>query len=44
MLRKNSNMSLIHANAAAFMINYYGMCTNAHFKWQMLYNPNKNIL
>jgi len=44
MLRKNSNMGQIQANTAACMINYKGMCTNAHFQWQMAYNPNKNIL
>jgi len=28
-------MGLIHAYSAAYMINYYGMYTNAHFQWQM---------
>jgi len=32
MLRKNSNMGLIQANTAAYMINYQRMCTNAHFQ------------
>jgi len=32
MLRKNSNMGLIHADTAAYMINYKGMCANAHFQ------------
>jgi len=32
MLRTNSNMRLTHANTAARMINYYEMCTNAHFQ------------
>jgi len=32
MQRKNSNMGLIQANTAACMINYQGMCTNAHFQ------------
>jgi len=31
MPRKNSSMRLMHANTAAYMINYQGMCTNAHF-------------
>jgi len=31
MLRKNSDMRLILANTAAYMIKYSGMCTNAHF-------------
>jgi len=44
MLRKNSNMGLMQANTAAYMINYQGMCKNAHFQWQMTYNLNKNIL
>jgi len=32
MLRKNINMGLIQANTAVYIINYYGMCTNAHFQ------------
>jgi len=36
-------MRLIHANTAAYMINYEGMCTNAIFQWQMTYNLSKNI-
>jgi len=32
MLRKNINVGLIQANTAAYMINYQGMCTNAHFQ------------
>jgi len=32
MLRKNSNIGLIHANTAAYMINYQGMCVIAHFQ------------
>jgi len=32
MLRKNSNVGLIHANTTAYMITYYRMCTNAHFQ------------
>jgi len=32
MLRKNSNMGLIQANIAAYMINYQGMCTNAYLQ------------
>jgi len=32
MPRKNSNMGLIHANIAAYTINYHGMCTNAHLQ------------
>jgi len=31
MLRKIA-MRLIHANTATYMINYQGMCTNAHFQ------------
>jgi len=26
------NVVLIHASTAAYMINYQGMCTNAHFQ------------
>jgi len=37
-------MELIQTNTAACMINYQGMCKNAHFQWQMTYNLNKNIL
>jgi len=44
MLRKNSNVGLIQANTATYMINYQGMCTNAHFQWQMADNLSKNIL
>jgi len=29
---KNDNMGQIHANTAAYVINYQEMCTNAHFK------------
>jgi len=32
MLRKNRNMRLIQTNTAAYIINYEGMCTNAHFQ------------
>jgi len=34
MLRKNINVGLMHiqANTAAYVINYQGMCTNAHFQ------------
>jgi len=32
MLRKNSNMGLVQANTAAYMINFQGMSTNAHFQ------------
>ena len=41
MLRKNISVGLIHANTAAYVINYQGMCTNAHFQWQMTDNLNK---
>ena len=41
MLRKNSNMGLIQANTAAYMINYQVMCKNAHFQCQITYNLNK---
>jgi len=34
MLRKNTNVDLIHANTAAYVINYQGMYTNAHFQWR----------
>jgi len=44
MLRQNIKVGLIHGNSAAYVINYQGMCTNAHFQWQMTYNLNKNIL
>jgi len=30
MLSKNGNMGLIQTNTAAYMINYHGLCTNAH--------------
>jgi len=43
-LWKNSNMELVQTNTAACKINYQGMCTNAHFQWQMTYNLNKSIL
>jgi len=32
LLRKNSNVGLIHANTAAYIINYQGVCTNAHIQ------------
>jgi len=32
MLRKNSNLGLIQPNTAAYIINYQGMCKNAHFQ------------
>jgi len=37
-------MGLIQANTAAYMINYQGMCANAHYQWQMVYHLKKNIL
>jgi len=37
-------MGLIQANTAAYTITYQGICTNAHFQWQMTCGLNKNIL
>jgi len=37
-------MGLIQTNTAAYVINYQGMCKNAHFQWQMIYYLNTNIL
>jgi len=34
----------MYANTAAYMIKYQGMCANADFQWQLIYNLNKNIL
>jgi len=41
---KNSNTGLTQANTAAYIINYQGMCKNAHLQWQMGFNFIKNIL
>jgi len=41
MLRKNSNIGLIHANTAAYMIRYCG-CVQMHIlQWQMTYEPQQ---